>query len=273
MGRGISGAVDDFEQRFGGIARLYGREVLARFRRKHVCVVGVGGVGSWVVEALARSGIGALTMIDLDDVCVTNVNRQLPAMDGNLGRPKVAVLAERVRAISPSCRVQAVAEFLTESNAERRLLPEYDYVIDAVDRVAIKVLMIVRCRELGVPILTMGGAGGRRDALQVRMADLNRTAGDRLLKTVRKVLRSEFGFAAAGKKRHGVKAVYSEEQQVFPWSDGICRPGAEPGGSLRMDCASGYGAAMHVTAAFALAACGAVLEEFSRDNEPVLTGA
>src|SRR6516164_11030252 len=103
----------DFTARFGGVARLYGKAALERLRAAHVCVVGVGGVGSWVVEALARSGVGALTLIDLDDVCITNVNRQLPALDGNIGRPKVSALAERVRAINPACRVEAVTEYFT----------------------------------------------------------------------------------------------------------------------------------------------------------------
>lgn len=257
---------DDFEKRFAGIARLYGSEALARFRRSHVCVIGVGGVGSWVVEALARSGIGALTMIDLDDVCVTNVNRQLPALDGNIGRSKVGVLAERVRLIQPGCRVQGVEEFLTKSNAERLLQPELDYVVDAVDRAGIKVSMIVHCRQMKVPVLTMGGAGGRRDPLRIRMDDLNRTSGDRLLRAVRTELRANHRFPGPGKKKHHVLAVYSDEPQTFPWSDGTCRSVAQPGESLRMDCASGYGAATHVTAAFAMVASGAVLSALAKTS-------
>ena len=255
---------DDFETRFAGIARLYGHEALARFRESHVCVVGVGGVGSWVVEALARSGIGALTMIDLDDVCVTNVNRQLPALDGNIGRSKVGVLAERVRQIQPACQVRAVEEYLTESNAERLLLSEFDYVVDAVDRAAIKVRMIARCRSMNLRVLTMGGAGGRRDPLRVRLADLNRTSGDRLLRAVRTELRANHRFAGAGKRKHHVLAVFSDEPQTFPWADGTCRSVAQPGESLRMDCASGYGAVTHVTATFAMVGSGAVLEALAK---------
>ena len=250
---------DDFETRFAGIARLYGREALARFRGAHVCVVGVGGVGSWVVEALARSGIGALTMIDLDDVCVTNVSRQLPALDGNIGRSKVGVLAERVRLIQPGCRVQEVEEFLTGDNFQRLLRPEFDYVVDAVDRAGIKVVMIAHCRQMKVPVLTIGGAGGRRDPLRIRREDLNRTSGDRLLRAVRKELRANHRFAGPGKKKHHVLAVYSDESQTFPSADGTCRSIAQPGESLRLDCASGYGAVTHVTATFAMVASGAVL--------------
>jgi len=127
---------------FGGLARLLGQEALPRLAAAHVCVVGVGGVGSWIVEALARSGIGALTLVDLDDVCITNVNRQLPALDGQIGRPKVTVLAERVGLIHPGCRVTTVAEFFTATTAARLLAPPFDYVIDAVDRMSHKALLI-----------------------------------------------------------------------------------------------------------------------------------
>jgi tRNA threonylcarbamoyladenosine dehydratase len=253
----------DYEQRFGGIARLYGRPALAKFQAAHVCIVGVGGVGSWLVEALARSGIGKLTLIDLDDVCITNVNRQLPALDGTIGRPKISVLAERVRAIHPSCEVTEVAEFLSAQNAEAMLDPTFSYVADCIDRASIKVLMIARCKALRVPVLTMGGAGGRRDALRIRCADLNRTAGDRLLRQVRKKLRTEHRFAGEGKKKHGVAAIFSDEPQVYPWADGTCRAHAEPGEPLKLDCASGYGAATHVTAAFALAAAGEILRHLA----------
>src|SRR6185437_11688398 len=126
-------AEQDYTERFGGVARLFGRAGLARLRAAHVCVVGVGGVGSWAVEGLARSGVGALTLVDLDDVCVTNVNRQLPALDGQIGRPKVAVLAERVAAINPACRVTTVQEFFTKASADRLLAAPFDYVVDAID--------------------------------------------------------------------------------------------------------------------------------------------
>src|SRR6186997_835646 len=121
---------EQFQARFGGIGRLVGKEGLQRVREASVCVVGVGGVGSWAVEALARSGIGALTKIDLDDVCVTNVNRQVPALDGQIGRPKVNALAERVRLINPACRVESIIEYFTAATAQRLLETRYDFVID-----------------------------------------------------------------------------------------------------------------------------------------------
>src|ERR1017187_2162631 len=125
--------MDSYAKRFGGIGRLYGKEGLDRIRQAHVCVVGLGGVGSWAVESLARSGLGALTLVDLDDVCISNVNRQLHALDGELGKPKVEVLAPRGRAINPACVAHPIQAFFLKSNAREILQPRYDYVLDAID--------------------------------------------------------------------------------------------------------------------------------------------
>lgn len=249
----------DYEQRFGGMGRLYGRSGMERLSRARVCVIGVGGVGSWSVEALVRSGIGSVTMIDMDDVCVTNTNRQLPALADTVGRPKVDVLAQRMRQIHPGCRIHAVTEFLTEASAARHLAGPYDYVIDAVDRAATKALIVARCLETGIPVLTVGGAGGRREATAVRAGDLSSSGGDDLLRRVRRQLRRVHGCAFQDGVPLGVRCVYSAEPQVFPWADGICRSEAEAGGSLKMDCASGFGAAVFVTGAFGFAAAGEVV--------------
>lgn len=254
--------MDDYSERFGGVGRLVGRAGLERLRAAHVCVVGVGGVGSWVVEALARSGVGALTLIDLDDVCVTNVNRQLPALDGQIGRPKVDVLAERVRAINPTCRVSSAAEFFTESSAARLLEPPYDFVVDAIDKLANKALLIAESRRRGRCTLTIGGAGGKRDGTQVRTGDLGDAWGDELLRQVRRKLRREFGFAAGeqtGKMNWGIRCVWSSEPPIFPWRDGVCRAEPEPGSETTLDCASGFGTAAFVTGAFGLAAAGEIV--------------
>ncbi|XHR30703.1 MAG: ThiF family adenylyltransferase [Chthoniobacteraceae bacterium] len=251
--------------RFGGLGRLFGREALARLAGAHVAVVGVGGVGSWTVEALARSGVGRLTLIDMDDVCVTNTNRQLPALEGTVGCPKVQVLAERVGLIYPECVVCAVPEFFLASSAERLLSPEvpFDWIVDAVDRMSVKALLISKARERGIGVVTVGGAGGRRDGTQVRTADLGSTSGDVLLKQVRRELRREYGWSKGGGHEWGVPAVYSPESQVFPQRDGTvcCTP--EAGDNLRMDCASGYGAAAFVTGAFGLAAAGEVVRRLA----------
>jgi tRNA threonylcarbamoyladenosine dehydratase len=250
---------DGYAQRFGGIARLYGTAGLAKLRAAHVCVIGVGGVGSWAVEALARSGVGALAMIDLADVCVTNVNRQLPALDGQIGRAKADVLAERVALINPECRVTGVQEFFTAASAARLLEVRYDFVIDATDKLANKCAIITACRERGIPVLTMGGAGGKRDGTAVRVADLAHTEQDELLRQVRRKLRRECGFPRDVRMDFGVPCVFSPEQPVYPWSGGICASEPEPGGSLTLDCATGFGTATFVTGAFGFAAAGAVV--------------
>jgi len=257
----------DFLDRFGGVGRLLGRAGLERLRAAHVCIVGVGGVGSWTVEGLARSGVGALTLVDLDDVCVTNVNRQLPALDGQIGRSKVAVLAERVRLINPACRVETVAEFFTQASAERLLATRFDYVVDAIDSVVNKALLIAECRARCRPVLTVGGAGGKGDATQIRAGDLGDASGDKLLRLVRKELRREHKFTPGtqkGRMRFGVRCVWSSEPPVFPWADGTCGVEPEPGSNLKLDCESGFGTAVFVTGAFGLAAAGEVVRAIAQ---------
>ncbi len=265
-----SARAGDFAERFGGVARLFGDAGLERLRAAHVAVIGVGGVGSWVVEALARSGVGALTLIDLDDVCVTNINRQLPALDGAIGRPKVVVLAERVRLINPECRVEAVAEFFTAATAERLLAPRFDFVVDAVDRMSHKALILAGCRARGLRALTIGGAGGRRNPAKVVTGDMGE-AGDELLRQVRKKLRRDHGFAAGahrGITRLGIPAVWSTEAPVFPWADGTCAAEPEPGGTLTLDCATGFGTAAFVTGTFGFAAAGVVVGALAAAAQP-----
>ena len=254
----------DFAERFGGIARLYGRAGLERLRAAQVCVVGVGGVGSWVVEALARSGIGALTLIDLDDVCVTNVNRQLPALDGQIGRPKIDVLAERVRLIHPECRVETVPDFFTAATAGEMLAPRYDFVVDAIDKLTNKCTLIASCRERGLPLVTVGGAGGKRDGTAVRVADLAHTVQDELLRQVRRMLRYDFGFPRDMRQDFGIPCVYSPERPLYPWSNGTCSLEKErTGESVALDCASGFGTASFVTGAFGFAAAGEVVRRIA----------
>lgn len=249
----MSGTV--YTERFGGVGRLLGRQALERLQAAHVCVVGTGGVGSWTVEGLARSGVGALTLIDLDDVCVTNVNRQLPALDGQIGRPKVAVLADRVKLINPECRVTALMEFFTAATAEAMLgAVKFDCVVDAIDATNNKALLIAECVKRGLPCVAVGGAGGKRDATQIRAGDLGETGGDDLLRNVRTMLRRDHGFAKGAGNRYGVRCVYSTEKPVYPWADGTCATEPEPGSNLKLDCASGFGTAVWVTGAFGLAA-------------------
>lgn len=245
-----------FEARFGGIDRLYGAGTLAVLARAHVIVVGVGGVGSWAAEALVRSGLGRITLIDADEVCLSNTNRQSMALDGQYGRPKVEVLAERLRAISPEARIEPVARFLTPSSLAELLGGGADYVLDACDAFRVKVEAIYWCRRNRVPVLTIGAAGGRTDPRLIAVRDLAKTEKDYLLALVRRKLRDEFGWTRNPKRYFGVPAVYSMEQPRYPQADGgvACSKPASMEEAARLDCGGGLGAAMHVTASFAMVA-------------------
>lgn len=268
----LPAVADDHELRFGGIRRLYGRRAATRFRAAHVVVVGVGGVGSWAVEALARSGIGKLTLIDLDDVCVSNVNRQLHALDGTIGRPKVEVLAERCRAIQPGITVAADTAFVTPTNLATRLPLDADHVVDAIDSVAAKVALIAWCRRHKLPVTVTGAAGGQTDPTRIRVADLTRTEHDPLLAKVRARLRRDFAYSRNPKRRFGVECVYSDEQLVYPAADGeVCLHKPGQGEATRLDCASGFGAATFVTGSFGFVAASRVLARLAKQAADTTT--
>ena len=249
----------DFHRRFGGIARLYGDEGLARLRAADVCVIGVGGVGSWAVEALARSAVGRLTLIDMDHVAESNVNRQLPALEAELGRSKIAVLAERVGQINPACVVECVDDFVSVDNAAARVAERHGWVLDCIDDFRVKAALVALCRRRRQGIVTVGGAGGQTQPWRVRVGDLRKTEQDPLLARTRKLLRQAYGFPTNPRRRFGVPCVWSDEPQRTP--GGRCP--ATVAGSL--DCA-GYGAVMPVTAAFGLAAAAHVINQLTADT-------
>ncbi len=255
--------MNDFETRFGGIARLYGKGGLEKLRAAHVCVVGLGGVGTWAAEALARSGIGALTLVDLDEICVTNINRQLHALTETVGRAKVEVMAERIRAINPDCRVTAEQKFFNAQTAGGLLAPKYDFILDAIDDVTNKVLLLVRCRGKKLPVIACGGAGGRRELTSIRVGDLSQASHDKLLAEVRRRLRKEHHFPAE-QSAMGVPCVYSVEKQVFQQPDGaVCEKRSEAEDGARLNCNGGLGSATFVTGAFGFAAAGLVVRKIA----------
>jgi tRNA threonylcarbamoyladenosine dehydratase len=259
--------MSSYEARFGGISRLLGREGLERLQRAHVAVVGLGGVGSWAAEALARSGLGEVTLVDLDDVCISNTNRQLHAMEGEFGKPKVDVVATRIRAINPECVVHPVRLFFTRTTADGILQAGFDYVLDAIDSPSKKCWLIAKCRDKGFPVITSGGAAGRRDPKAVQITDLAFTSHDPLLQQVRRNLRVRDGFPR-GHEPFNVACVYSNEAPVFPTSDGSVCSNRKPDADLRLDCDSGFGTASFVTGAFGLAAAGHIVCHLAQPGVP-----
>jgi len=257
----MSDTHDHLMPRFAGIDRLYGRGSVVRLSTRRVCIIGLGGVGSWVAEALARSALGHVALVDGDEVCESNVNRQLPALDGQFGRAKVDVLAERMRAISPGIDVEPDQRFLTPSSLDEIAGRDYDLIIDACDAFRVKVELAAWCRRRKQRLIMVGSAGGRSDPTQVRVRDLSRTEHDALLALVRKKLRSEFGFPKNTQRYFGIPAIYSLENVRYPQLDGsVCGRRSEGGDSMGLDCGGGLGAAMHVTAAFAMAATARALD-------------
>jgi tRNA A37 threonylcarbamoyladenosine dehydratase len=254
----------DLERRFGGTRRLYGERALERFREAHVCVIGIGGVGSWAAEALARSAVGRLTLIDLDHVAESNINRQLHALTGTLGMAKVQVMAARIRQINTDCRVTTIEDFLTLENLASLLHMDYDYVIDCIDGFRIKAALIAHCRRRRIRLVTVGGAGGQTDPTRVRVADLSRTEHDALFSKTRKLLRQDYGFPKNLKRRFDIPCVYSDEQPLFPAGDGNAGHDKPHGAGIgRLNCAGGLGSSMAVTATFGLVAAAHTLKKLA----------
>jgi len=258
----------DLERRFAGLERLYGPEGLQRLAQAHVAVAGIGGVGSWCVEALARSGVGQLTLIDLDHVAESNVNRQLHALTSTLGQAKVDAMAERVHGINPACRLTLIDDFVTPDNVEAILPQGLSALIDCTDQVAAKAAMILACRRRDVSIVVCGGAGGKTDSLALRAGDLSVATNDALLAKLRNTLRRQHGYPKASDQagkvrkripRMGVRALWFDQPARMPdlWS---AQSDAATGsaGLQGLSCA-GYGSAVAVTAAMGLAAANEVL--------------
>ena len=238
----------DLERRFGGVARLYGQQGAERLRGAHVCVVGIGGVGSWSAEALARTGVGRITAVDLDMVAESNTNRQIHALGEVYGQAKVEAMAQRIRDINPACTVECIEDFVTPDNVATLLDRDFSVVIDAIDQVRAKAAMIAYCRRRGTPIVVAGAAGGQIDPTRVTAGDLSQTVQDPLLAKLRSTLRRDHGFPRDGKKKFGVTAVYSTEPLRYP--DSACSAERGPAG---LNCA-GFGSSVCVTSVFGMAA-------------------
>jgi len=243
----------DLQRRFGGLERLYGMDGAAAIRRAHVAVVGIGGVGSWAAEALARSGVGRLTLIDLDHVAESNINRQVHALADTVGQAKVQAMQERIARIHPRCEVRGIEDFVEPENWPAILPEGVTAVIDACDQVKAKTAMAAwALRHCDVDFISCGAAGGKRLAHKVDIDDLSQTTHDPLLAQLRYRLRKQHGAARDG-KRIGVACVFSREAVAPP--DASCN--LEGDGTLNCH---GYGSVVSVTATFGLCATGWILD-------------
>ncbi|MGB7816926.1 MAG: tRNA threonylcarbamoyladenosine dehydratase [Methylotenera sp.] len=254
----------DLNRRFGGLRRLYGEAGLPKLQAAHVCVIGIGGVGSWAAEALARNAIGTITLIDLDNIAESNVNRQVHALEGEFGKAKVTAMAERICAINPLATVYEIENFVTAENVESMLNRGFDVVLDAIDDAKAKVAIAAYCRANKLALITTGGAGGRLDTTKIKVADLADVQGDKLLAKVRNQLRRDFHFpkATSGKRpaRFGIPAIYSDEQIIKPEASCDADAGDVDNSITGLNCA-GYGSSVCVTASFGFAAASLVLQQ------------
>ena len=264
--------IEDYNQRFGGIARLYGIQGLKNLMGAHVLIVGLGGVGSWAAESLARSGVGSITLVDLDDICITNTNRQLPAMSGHFGKLKIHVLKERILSINPQCLVSCIEDFFTEKTADEILAHDFDFVIDAIDSLNNKALLIAKCRDKNIPMVVTGGCAGKINPSMITCDDLGLANNDSLLFRLRKKLRRDYGFKDNGKytsvkkQKLNIMSVYSPEEPIFPTVDGGTCNVPDPDTNLKLDCETGMGSVSHITAVFGFMAAGHVINSISKNQ-------
>jgi len=259
----------DYSKRFGGIARLYSKQAMQHLQAMRVCVIGMGGVGSWAVEALARTGVGKLLLIDYDEIALSNINRQIHALDSTLGQKKTLALKQRVAEINPACQCEVIDDFISD-----RTLFDYlpgdagiDYVIDAIDSIKFKAALIYYCKRNKIPIITTGAAGGLTDPTQIQIKDLTRTFNDPLAAKVRAQLRARHGYTRNARRYFGVECVFSAQQQVYPKADGSIgfeKPGIH---GVHLDCSMGYGSASFVTATIGNVAVARAIEKHLRACE------
>jgi len=250
----------DAARRFGGISRLYGVNGLAQLQAMHICIIGIGGVGSWAAEAIARNAVGTITLIDLDNIAESNVNRQLHAVEGAFGKAKVTAMAERIRLINPTAVVHEIEDFVTTENVSEMLNRNFHGVIDCIDDAKAKAAIAAFCQKKNIPLVMTGAAGGRLDATRIKQADLSQVSHDKLLAKVRNLLRREYGFAKADaiinkSEKFGVQCVYSDEEVIMP--DRVCETNDTV--ITGLNCA-GYGSSVCVTAPFGFAAAGLLIQ-------------
>ena len=255
----------NYSQRFGGINRLYGTSAQQRIETAHALVVGIGGVGSWTCEALVRSGIGAITLMDLDDICITNTNRQVHTQQDTIGQPKTETLKQRLELINPECAVTVIDDFLDQENITRYIKNDYSVVVDAIDLFFMKAALIHHCKRHKIPVIVTGSCGGKKDPSKLTYSDLSKTLNDPLLAKVRNTLRRQHGFSKNNKSRFRIEAIYSTEQMTYPDDQGeTCQNKQHINGSTGLDCSTGFGASSMVTASAGFLAASRAIEKILR---------
>lgn len=253
--------MSDYENRFGGISRLYGQQAFNILQNSHFCVIGIGGVGSWVAESLARTGIGQITLIDHDDIAASNINRQIHSLSDTIDKSKVETMASRIKQINPECKVNIIDDFITKTNCQKYLQQDYDYVIDAIDSIIFKCAIIYYCKRNKIPIITTGGAGGLTDPTMITISDLSKTWNDPLAAKVRSELRYHYNYTRNPKRLFGIKCVYSTQQQQYPKDDGSVDYEKPRIKGVHLDCELGFGSTTHVTATFGFIAAAKAIED------------
>lgn len=258
---------ENYLQRFSGLSRIYGLDALDHLQQARFCIVGVGGVGSWAAEAAARSGIGHVTLIDHDDIELSNTNRQVHTVQSTLGQSKVEALAARILEINPECECVAIDELVTRANLEQFNFSQYDYVIDAIDHVQHKLSLVHFLRRNKIKLVSTGGAGGLTDPSKIEVTDLTRTFNDPLLAKLRSNLRHQLNYTRNPKRRFAIDCVFSTQQPVYPTKHGqisYAKPGSE--NQTTLDCASGIGSFVGVTASFGLTAIAHAIEKYLKSK-------
>ena len=246
--------------RFSGVEKVCGSEPFNKVKKSHVLIIGLGGVGSWVAEGLARSGVGEITLVDPDSVCETNINRQLLAVDSTVGQPKVKALGDRLRDINPEIKIHTFEDFFCDDTAPQIFNTRYDYAFDGIDRLKNKLLFIDCCRDKEIPFLISGGAGGKFDATQIQVSDLGMSYRDKLLFRVRKKLKQQ-GKVKKGRKKTGIMCVFSPEETLYPTPEGTVSTSKQGLEIKKLDCHGSIGSFAPVTGTFGLMASGHIIKE------------
>jgi tRNA A37 threonylcarbamoyladenosine dehydratase len=254
-------------QRFEGLGRIFGETALDALQRAQFCIVGVGGVGSWAAEACARSGIGHITLVDHDDIHISNTNRQIHTLDSSIDRSKVEVLRERILAINPECDCIAVDDLVTRGSIEKFNFAQYDYIIDAIDHVSHKLSLMHHCRRNKIRCISTGGAGGRSDPTQIEVKDLTLCFNDPLLASVRSHLRQQLSYSRNPKRRYAMDCVFSAEQAMYPAANGtVSHEKPESPERTTLDCSTGIGSFVGVTASFGFTAASHAIRKYLKSQ-------